>query len=214
MANCNRRTTLKQIGITALAAMTLAGASLPAAAADDLVVSRAYENHKRGTIHSLDPSTRGLVVVWEDLGRVKLKASDLVVGSRGGGGGGSSNAYADLKEGQIVDIHWYDYVDFMVAKTTPETTARAKDMVSTGARAEGIPGTEHQIRCFEQSGMIARLDPATYTMSLVNPQSGEVIQEPQIRSQAGQAAFKDLKVGDNVTLVYSIQTALNIHIIR
>jgi len=213
MANCNRRTTLKHLGIAGLAAVTLAGASLPAAAADDLVVSRSYENHKRGTIHSLDPSTRGLVVVWDDLGRVKLKASDLVVRATTGSGP-AGNAYSDLKEGQIVDIHWYDYVDFMVAKDSPATQARAKEMVSGGAPAEGIPGTEHQIRCFEQWGMITKLDPATYTMSLVNPQSGEVIQEPQIRSAAGQDAFKSLKVGDNVRLVYSLQTALAIKIIR
>jgi hypothetical protein len=213
MANSSRRTTLKHLGIAALAAATFAGAALPAAAADDLVVSRAYENHKRGTIHSLDPSTRGLVVVWDDLGRVKMKASDLVVKATTGSGP-AGNAYADLKEGQIVDIHWYDYVDFMVAKDSPANQARAKDMVANGARAEGIPGTEHQIRCFSQSGMITKLDPATYTMSIVNPGSGEVIQVPQVRSQEGQAAFKTLKVGDNVDLVYSIQTALNVHIIR
>ncbi len=213
MAISNRRTTLKYLGMAALGAATLAGAALPAAAADDLVVSRAYENHKRGTIHSLDPSTRGLVVIWDDLGRVKLKASDLVVKATTGSGP-AGNSYAELKEGQVADIHWYDYVDFLVAKSSPAVEARAKDMVAQGARAEGIPGTEHQIRCFQQSGMITKLDPATYTMSLVNPNSGEVIQEPQIRSQAGQAAFRNLKVGDNVTLVYSIQTALNIHIIR
>ncbi len=63
-------------------------------------------------------------------------------------------------------------------------------------------------------GMITKLDPATYTMSVVNPGSGEVVQLPQIRSAAGQEAFKSLKVGDMVTCVYSIQTALNIHIIR
>jgi hypothetical protein len=213
MANSNRRTTLKHFGMAALAAATLAGASLPAAAADDLVVSRAYENHKRGTIHSLDPSTRGLVVIWDDLGRVKLKASDLVVKATTGSGP-AGNSYAELKEGQIVDIHWYDYVDFLVAKSSPATSARAKEMVAQGARAEGIPGTEHEIRAFEMGGMITKLDPATYTMSVVNPGSGEVVQLPQIRSAAGQEAFKTLKVGDNVTCVYSIQTALNIHIIR
>ena len=213
MATSNRRTTLKHLGIAALAAATLAGASLPAAAADDLVVSRSYENHKRGTIHSLDPSTRGLVVIWDDLGRVKMKASDLVVKATTGSGP-AGNAYAELKEGQIVDIHWYDYVDFLVAKSSPATEARAKEMVAQGARAEGIPGTEHQIRLFQMGGMITKLDPATYTMSVVNPGSGEVIQLPQIRSAAGQDAFKTLKVGDMVTAVYSIQTALNIHIIR
>ncbi len=196
-----------------MAAVALAGASLPAMAADDLVVSRAYENHKRGTIHSLDPSTRGLVVIWDDLGRVKLKASDLVVHATSGSSA-PGNSYADLKEGQIVDIHWYDYVDFLLAKSSPAVEARAKDMVANGARAEGIPGTEHQIRCFEMGGLITKMDPATYTLSVVNPGSGEVIQLPQIRSADGQAAFKTLKVGDVITAVYSIQTALNIHIIR
>src|SRR5579872_2757879 len=197
MADGIRRTTLKHFGIAALAAATLTGASLPAAAADDLVVSRTYENHKRGTIHSLDPSTRGVVVVWDDLGRVKMKASDLVVKSTTGTGA-LGNSYAELKEGQIVDIHWYDYVDFLVAKTSPTVEAKAKEEVAQGARAEGIPGTEHQIRLFEMGGMITKLDPATYTMSVVNPGSGEVVQLPQIRSAAGQEAFKSLKVGDMV----------------
>ena len=65
-------------GLSAIAATAVAGGALPLAAqTDDLVVLRRYEIFKRGTIHSLDPATRGLVIVWEDLGRVKLKAADL-----------------------------------------------------------------------------------------------------------------------------------------
>jgi Cu/Ag efflux protein CusF len=202
------------IGLAAAAALTMVGAPVAFAQGMDLVVPRAYENTKRGTIHSLDPSTRGLVVVWDDLGRVKLKASDLVVKTTSSGAGNVSNAYTELKEGQIVDIHWYDYVDFLLAKTTPDVTAKAAAMVANGARAEGIPGTEHQIRCFSMSGMVTKTDPAAATIALVNPQSGEVIQIPQIRSAEGQAALKTFQPGDMVTAVFSIQTALSVHIIR
>ncbi|MFI5000062.1 MAG: hypothetical protein ACHQK9_09300 [Reyranellales bacterium] len=186
----------------------------------NLVVARGYENFKRGTIHSLDPSTRGLVVVWEDLGRVKMKASDLVVKSANQGG---SSAYGDLKPGQIVDIHWYDYVDFMVAKTTPEITAKAKAMVAQGAGAEGWPGKK-PIRLFSMAGMVTKVNPDLETVSIINasggepdrpsPDSGEVIQLPQIRSPEGQAALKTLKPGDNITTVFSVQTALSVLIIR
>ena len=202
------------IGLAAAAAVTMAAAPVAFAQNMDLVVPRSYENFKRGTIHSLDPSTRGLVVVWDDLGRVKLKASDLVVKTTSSGAGKPSNAYSELKEGQICDIHWYDYVDFMVAKTTPEVSAQAKAMVASGARAEGIPGSEHQIRLFEMDGMVTKTDPAAATVSVVNPNSGEIVQIPQIRSAAGQAALKTLKPGDMITTVFSIQTALSVQIIR
>ena len=94
MLNTNRRTTLKFLGGAALAAPGLAALSHPAAAQQDLYIGSRYQNFKRGTIHSLDPKTRGFVIIWEDLGRVKLKAADLVAN------------YAQLKEGQIVDVQW------------------------------------------------------------------------------------------------------------
>jgi hypothetical protein len=94
MLNTNRRTTLKLLGGAALAAPGLAALSHPAAAQQDLYIGSRYQNFKRGTIHSLDPKTRGFVIIWEDLGRVKLKAADLVAN------------YAQLKEGQIVDVQW------------------------------------------------------------------------------------------------------------
>jgi Cu/Ag efflux protein CusF len=202
------------MGFVAAAAVTMVGAPVAFAQNMDLVVPRAYENFKRGTLHSLDPSTRGFVVVWDDLGRVKMKASDLVVKSTTSGSGNVSNSYSELQDGQVCDIHWYDYVDFLVAKTTPEVTAKAAAMVSSGARAEGIPGTEHQIRLFSMAGMVTKIDPAGATMTIVNPNSGEIIQVPQIRSADGQAALKTFQPGDAVTLVYSIQTALSVKIIR
>jgi hypothetical protein len=202
MLNTNRRTTLKLLGGAALAAPGLAALSHPAAAQQDLYIGSRYQNFKRGTIHSLDPKTRGFVIIWEDLGRVKLKAADLVAN------------YAQLKEGQIVDVQWYDYVDFLIAKKTDATMAQAKAMMAQGAR----------IRLWEMDGMCTKVDLANNVVYLINasggepdkpaPDSGEVIQMPQVVTPEGQAALKMIKVGDTIVTVFSVQTALNVTIIR
>ncbi len=219
MTTANRRTTLKWLAGASIAAAAATGLAFPAMAQTvDPVVPAKYENFKRGTINSLDPKTRGLTVIWADKGRVKMKASDLVVKDTVG------NAYSELKDGQTVDIHWYDYLDFMVAHGSPSELATAKAMVATGARIEGIPGSQHQVRLFTMEGTITKLDPATYTVSIVYasggepdkgvPAAGEVIQLPQILSPEGQAAFKTLKTGEHLVTVFSVQTALKITIIR
>lgn len=221
MINLNRRSTIKYLTAAAFAAPALAALPVAAADSEDLYVPSRYENFKRGTIHSLDPATRGLVVVWEDLGRVKMKAADMVVKTSSGYAG---NAYTELKEGQIVDIHWFDYLDFRIAKTTPEVTRHAQEMVAQGARIDGIPGSEHQIRLFTMSGMVTKTDPEHSLVYIVNasggepdkpsPDSGEVIQLPPIRTDAGKAALNQLKPGDMLTAVYSVQTAFKIAIVR
>jgi hypothetical protein len=212
MLNTNRRTTLKLLGGAALVAPGLAALSHPAAAQQDLYIGSRYQNFKRGTIHSLDPKTRGFVIIWEDLGRVKLKAADLVAN------------YAQLKEGQIVDVQWYDYVDFLIAKKTDATMAQAKAMMAQGARIEGIPGSQQRIRLWEMDGMCTKIDLANNVVYLINasggepdkpaPDSGEVIQMPQVVTPEGQAALKMIKVGDTIVTVFSVQTALNVTIIR
>ncbi len=212
MSQTNRRTTLKLLGGAGLAAAALPVLPFPAAAQEDLYVAKAYENFKRGTIHSLAPATRGFVIIWQDLGRVKLKAADLVTN------------YSSLKDGQIVDVHWYDYVDFLIAKQSPAVTARAKAMMAQGARIEGIPGAQEKIRLWSMDGMCTRVDSAASTVYLINasggepdkpsPDSGEVIQMPQIVSPAGKAALATIKPGDKITTVFSVQTALKVTIIR
>ena len=212
MSQANRRTTLKLLGGAALTAGALPILPLTAAAQQDLYIASAYQNFKRGTIHSLAPATRGFVIIWQDLGRVKLKAADLVTN------------YASLKVDQIVDVQWYDYVDFLIAKKTPETSARGKAMMAQGARIEGIPGAQEKIRLWTMDGMCTRVDTAASTVYLINasggepdkpsPDSGEVIQMPQIVSAAGKAALATLKPGDQITTVFSVQTALKATIIR
>jgi hypothetical protein len=207
MSRASRRTTLKLLGGAGLAA-TL---PLPLAAqGDDLVVPNTYQNFKRGTIHSLHPERRIFNIVWEDLGRVKMRAADLVTN------------YPSLKAGNIVDTHWYDYLDFMIAPKTAQTDARAKAMLAKGARLEGIPGMQEPIKLWRMDGMVTKVDGAT--IFLINasggkpdepsPDSGEVIQLPVAQTAAGQAAVKSVKVGDQVTTVWSQQTAIKATVIR
>jgi hypothetical protein len=212
MLQTNRRTTLKLLGGAALAVTAMPVLSLPTAAQEDLVVPNAYQNFKRGTIHSMHPEVRSFVIIWEDLGRVKMKAADLVTN------------YASLKPGQIVDTHWYDYMDFLVAKKTPQTTAQAKAMLAQGARLQGIPGAQQRIRLWNMDGMVTKVDLPSNTVFLINasggkpdepaPDSGEVIQLPRIITDKGKAALQTIKVGDQITTVFSQQTALDATIIR
>ena len=202
-------------GLSAVAGSALVGGALPVVAQQGKpVVGLRYQNFKRGTIHSVDPATRGFVIVWQDMGRVKLKAADLVINYAPGGTKETTGLAAGLRVGQIVDVQWYDYIDFLIARTTPETVAKAKAMVATGARAEGLPDSEQQIRRMEMSGMVVKTDLTLYTIDIVNPSSGEVLQTPQIRTEEGLAALRTLKPGDPVTTVFSIQTAIKITVIR
>jgi hypothetical protein len=185
---------------------------LPAAAQQDLVVPNTYQNFKRGTINSLHPERRIFNIVWEDLGRVKMRAADLVTN------------YPSLKDGNIVDVHWYDYLDFMIAKKSPQADAGAKAMLAKGARLQGIPGAQEPIRLWRMDGMVTKVDPAANVIYVINasagrpeepsPDSGEVIQMPPIQTQAGLAAMKGVQVGDLVITVWSQQTAIKATVIR
>jgi hypothetical protein len=211
MLQSNRRMAFKLLGGAALSL-----AALPAAprfaAAQELTVPNSIQNFKRGTIHSMHPERRSFVIIWQDLGRVKMKAADLVAN------------YPALKPGQIVDTHWYDYMDFLIAKQTPQTTAQAKQMVAQGAKLEGIPGARQPIALWMMEGMVTKVDPATNTIYLINatgnqtdeppPNPGEVIQMPPIITVNGKAAFQTIKPGDIVTTVFSQQTAIDATIIR
>lgn len=223
MLKANRRSTLKLLGGAALTAGALPSLALPAAAQEGgPYVASTYQNFKRGTINSMHPEVRSFTIVWDDLGRVKLKSSDLVANAGSFGGGG--NAYSQLKPGQTVDVQWYDYVDFLIAPKTEASMAQAKALVNQGARIEGIPGSRPLIKLWEMDGMVTKVDPANSQIFLIyksggepekqSPNAGEVIQMPRIVSPAGKAAMASLKPGDDVVTVYSQQTALNVKIIR
>ena len=212
MLQGNRRTTLKLLGGAALATVLPALARPVAAQDEDLVVPNSLQNFRRGKINTIRDDARSFTIVWQDLGFVKMKAADLVTN------------FAALLPDQIVDVHWYDYLDFLVAKTTPAVTARAKAMLARGARLEGIPGAREPIRLWQMAGMCTRVDAASGTVFLINaaggepdkpsPASGEVIQMPPVVSANGKAALATLQPGDQVTTVFSQQTAIKVTIIR
>jgi len=211
MLQSNRRMAFKLLGG---AAVSLAAVpALPRfAAAQELTVPNSLQNFKRGTINSMHPDKRSFVIIWQDLGRVKMKAADLVAN------------YPQLKPGQIVDTHWYDYMDFLIAKKSPQATAQARQMVAQGAKLEGIPGMRQPIALWMMEGMVTKLDPPSNTIYLINatgnqtdepaPNPGEVIQMPPIVTANGKAAMGTLKVGEEATVVFSQQTAIDATIIR
>jgi len=221
MLQANRRSALQLLGSAALTAGALPSLALPAAAQQPLYVASKYQNFKRGTIHSMHPEARSFTMVWPDLGRVKMKASDLVANESTSGRG---NGYNQLKVGQTCDVQWYDYVDFLIAPNTPANMATAKAMMAQGARIEGMPGSAPVIKLWEMDGMITKVDPANSQIYLIYkaggepdrpaPNAGEVIQMPPIVSDAGKVAMAALKPGDDVVTVYSQQTAINVTIIR
>lgn len=208
-----RRTTLKwlqagALGIASLPVLsTIAGAET-----DDVVVTNNYQNHKRGKIVLLHPERRILNVDWEDIGRVKMRAADLVTN------------YDQLKEGMIVDCNYFDYLDCLITKKTPQSEAKAKAMVAKGATLTGIPGAKEPIRMWSMSGMVTQVDQPHATLYLINasnglpeepsPDSGEVIRLPQVQTAAGRQQLASLKVGDYATTVWTHQTAIKVTIIR
>jgi hypothetical protein len=220
MLQANRRSALKLLGGAALTAGAVPAFVTPAAAQEYYVASK-YQNFKRGTIDSMNPESRTFTVVWTDLGRFKLKVSDLVVKT---GGASDGNSYEQLKPGQIVDVQWYDYVDFLIAPASPAAMQQAASMKQIGARIEGVPGSKPVMRLWEMDGMVTKVDPANSQFYIIYksggepdrpaPNAGEVIQLPRVVSDAGKAALATLKPGDDVVTVWSQQTALNVKIIR
>lgn len=221
MLKVDRRSALKLLGGATLTAGVLPSLASPASAQQELYVAKKYQNVKRGTIHSMHPEVRSFTIVWEDVGRVKLKASDLVAKEASSGRG---HGYEQLKVGQIVDVQWYDYTDFLIAPKTSASMAQTQAMVAQGARIEGFPGSLPLVKLWEMNGMVTRVDPANSQIFLIyksggepdNPaaHAGEVIQLPRIVSDAGKAAVATLKPGDDVVAVFSQQTAINVKIIR
>ena len=74
------------------------------------------------------------------------------------------------------------------------------------------------------TGMVVKTDLEHSTVDIINastgepdapaPNSGEVIRLPQIKTDAGRTALATLKPGDNLTAVYSVQSAVRIAIVR
>lgn len=211
MTHSSRRTALKLMAGGTLAATGVA-AFATMASAQEFVVTNNYQNFKRGTIDGLHPERRILNITWEDQGRIKMRAADLVAN------------YPSLREGMIVDCNYFDYIDVLIAKKSPQTDAQAKSLMDKGAQLTGIPGAREPIRMWSMSGMVTQVSPANGGLSIINasngrpeepsPNSGEVITLPQIQTAAGRQALATLKPGDIVNTVWTHQTAIAVKIVR
>jgi len=211
MIHSSRRNALKLMAGGTLAATGVA-AFATTASAQEFVVTNNYQNFKRGRIDGLHPERRILNITWEDMGRIKMRAADLVTN------------YSSLREGMIVDCNYFDYVDVLIAKKSPQTDAQAKALIDKGAQLTGIPGAREPIRMWSMSGMVTQVSPSSGGLSIINasngrpeepsPNSGEVISLPQIQTAAGKQALGTLKPGDIVTTVWTHQTAIAVKIIR
>ncbi len=141
-----------------------------------------------------------------------MRAADLVTN------------YDQLKENMIVDCNYFDYIDVMISKKSPEGEAKAKALMEKGARLTGIPTAQPPIRMWSMSGMVTRVDAASASLFVINasngrpeepsPDSGEVIQMPQVRTAAGKQALAALQPGNYVTTVWTHQTAIKVTVIR
>src|SRR3981081_2407539 len=149
---------------------------------------RDHPRHQSGPPHERDTLT--------------FKAVDRVTG------------FDSLKPGQRVDMRYYRVTDYLVAKTTPEMTEMARAILSDPARAPGLPGTEMRARLWSLSGMVVRTDMEAKKVEIVDPNSGEIIRSPWIKTPEGQAELEKFKPGDMVTMVFSERSAFEITPVR
>ena len=156
----------------------------------------------RGTILAINRANRTLVVESRERDTLTFKAIDRVTD------------FASLKPGQVVDMRYYRVTDYLVAKTTPEMTEMARAIMSDPARAPGLPGTEMRARLWSLSGMVVRTDMEAKKVEIVDPNSGEIIRSPWIKTPEGQAELEKYRPGDMVTMVFSERSAFEITPVR
>jgi hypothetical protein len=156
----------------------------------------------RGTILAINRANRTVVIESPERDTLTFKAIDRVTG------------FDSLKPGQRVDMRYYRVTDYLVAKTTPEMTEMARAILSDPARAPGLPGTEMRARLWSLSGMVVRTDMEAKKVEIVDPNSGEIIRSPWIKTPEGQAELAKFQPGDMVTMVFSERSAFEITPVR
>jgi hypothetical protein len=156
----------------------------------------------RGTILAVDRAKRTVVVQSPERDTLTFKAIDRVAN------------FAGLKPGQLVDVRYYRVTDYLVARTTPEVTEMAREMVRNPARAPGLPGTEMRAKLWALEGMVVRTDMAARKVDIVDPNGGNIIRSPWIKTPEGVFELEKLKPGDMVTMVFSERSAFEITPVR
>ena len=164
-------------------------------------LTRVDEIAIRGTILAIDPARRTVVVQSPERDTLTFKAIDRVTN------------FAGLKAGQLVDVRYYRVTDYLVARTTPEVTEKAREMMRDPARAPGLPGSEMRARLWLLEGMVVRVDRAARKVEIVDA-NGNIVLSPWIKTPEGMFELEKFKPGDMVTLVFSERSAFAIKPVR
>jgi hypothetical protein len=165
-------------------------------------LSKADEIAIRGTILAINPANRTLVIQSPERDTLTFKAIDRVTN------------FGSLKPGQRVDVRYYRVTDYLVAKTTPEMTEMAREMLKDPARAPGIPGTQMRAKLWSMQGMVVRVDLPAKKVEIVDSDGGMILRSPWIKTPEGLAELEKFEPGDMVTLVFSERSAFEITPVR
>jgi hypothetical protein len=195
------RSTFLRSAMAVAATLSVAGAAGPARSEPVPELSKTDEIAIRGTILALNPANRTVVVQSPERDTLTFKAIDRVTN------------FDSLRPGQLVDMRYYRVTDFLVAKTTPEMTEMAQDMLKDPARAPGIPGSKMRAKLWSMQGMVVRTDLPAKKVEIV-ASDGMILRSPWIKTPEGMAELEKFKPGDMITMVFSERSAFEITPVR
>ena len=141
----------------------------------------------RATVKSVDMTTRMVTLVGPSGETMTMKAGEQV------------QNLAQVKPGDIVVVHYYNFVAYVVAppgtKLPDDAAALAEAQAAPGERPAGGVATKVIV-----TGLVVGINPGAHTISLVNPAGGEIrtlnVKDPQYQKLLGM-----IKVGDTITAV-------------
>jgi hypothetical protein len=196
------RSTFLRSAMALAGMLSVAGAAGLARSEPVPELSKADEIAIRGTILVINPANRTVVIQSPERDTLTFKAIDRVTN------------FGSLRPGQLVDLRYYRVTDYLVAKTTPEMTEMAREMLKDPARAPGIPGTRMRAKLWSMQGMVVRTDLPAKKVEIVDSDGGMILRSPWVKTPEGLAELEKFKPGDMVILVFSERSAFEITPVR
>jgi hypothetical protein len=141
----------------------------------------------RATVMAVDQQTRVVTLVGPGGNTLTLKVGDQV------------RNLAQVKSGDIVVAHYYTSTAYVLAP--PGTTLPKDSLTAAGARtAQGEkPGAAVGTKMVV-SGLVVGVDPDLHTVSLVDPNGGQV-RSIKVVTPQGLSSMKLIKIGDTITAI-------------
>ena len=180
--------------ITALAVSTMSGAPAHAQASGMFGTADSDTVTVRATVKAVDLSKRTVTLVGPEGETKTVKVNKDV------------QNLPQVKAGDVVIVRYVDSVAFVVA---PAGSKTPEDMLALAA-ARATPGqlpagaVEGKLVV---TGLVVGVNPGAHTISLVNPEGGEV-RTVKVTDPENQSMLPSIKVGDNLTAVISEAVAV------